>query len=155
MKKLYLLFIIITGCSSTSNNFPDDINIAPNQLIYKDNRMQMWANDDKAIHHNYSPNDSIEYSQVTKHIGSNLNTTFLGYCNYHSISEIVNVGPETIIVLSNEENTITGRLKNARGPLQSSNDYPPKVQSGVSIMESNPGPQRSFQPVQQTTDTKN
>ena len=155
MKKLYLLFIIITGCSSTSNNFPDDINIVPNQLIYKDNRMQMWANDDKSIHHNYSPNDSIEYNQVTKHIGSNLNTTFLGYCNYHSISEIVNVGPETIIVLSNEENTIADRLKNARGPLQSSNDYPPKAQSGVSIMESSPGPQRSFQPVQQTTDTKN
>ena len=54
MKKLYLLFIIITGCSSISNNFPDDINIAPNQLIYKDNRMQMWANDDKGIHHNLS-----------------------------------------------------------------------------------------------------
>ena len=153
MKKLYLLFIIITGCSSTSNNFPNDINIAPNQLIYKDNRMQMWANDDKGIHHNYSPNDSIEYAVVTNHISSNLHTTFLGYCNYHSVSEIVNIGPKIVSVLSHAENNIYNRLDNARRKFENNNDYPNRVQSGVSVMT--PGPQRSFQPVQQTTDTKN
>ena len=153
MKKLYLLFMIITGCSSTSNNFPDDINIVPNQLIYKDNRMQMWANDAKGIHHNYSPNDSSEYAEVTNHISSNLHTTFLGYCNYHSISEIVNIGPKIVRVLSHAENNIYNRLDNARREFENNNDYPNRVQSGVSVMT--PGPQRSFQPVQQTTDTKN
>jgi hypothetical protein len=65
----------------------------------------------------------------------------------------VNIGPKIVSVLSHAENNIYKRLDNARKKLENSNDYPNRVQSGVTVMT--PGPQRSFQPVQQTTDTKN
>ena len=50
MKKLYLLLIIFCGCSINSHQFPSDINIDKNQLIYKDDKMQIWAHDDKGYH---------------------------------------------------------------------------------------------------------
>ena len=52
--------------SGTSN-----IKLSKNQLLYKDDRMQIWANDNRGYYHNYSPNDSSEYRFVTNHIGSN------------------------------------------------------------------------------------
>ena len=58
--------------------------------------MQIWANDNRGYYHNYSPNDSSEYRFVTNHIGSNLNSVFLGFCNYHNISEVVSVAPEIL-----------------------------------------------------------
>ena len=41
MKKLYLLLIIFYGCAFNSYQFPPDINIDKNQLIYKDDKMQI------------------------------------------------------------------------------------------------------------------
>ena len=78
----------------------DSINIKKNQLRYIDNTMQIWANDGEGEHHNYSPKDSSEYKFVTNHIGSNLNSVFVGYCKLHRLSEVVSVGPEIVHIVA-------------------------------------------------------
>ena len=151
MKKLYLLLIIFYGCSFNSHQFPSDINIDKNQLIYKDDKMQIWAHDDKGHHHNFTPADSAQYKLVTNHIGSNLNSIFVGRCNYHGVAEVVIVSPEIV--------SIKTRLANSssRSSARKNNRVPERVNNGtgVQIIQSTPSPARSFQPVQQTTDTKN
>ena len=151
MKKLYLLIIIFYGCAFNSYQFPPDINIDKNQLIYKDDKMQIWAHDDKGYHHNFTPADSAQYKLVTNHIGSNLNSIFVGRCNYHGVAEVVIVSPEIV--------SIKTRLANSssRSSARKNNRVPERVNNGtgVQIIQSTPSPARSFQPVQQTTDTKN
>ena len=85
---LALVMININGCSGTKNTVPSNVNIKKNQLIYINDTMEIWANDGEGNHHNYTPQDSAEYKVVTNHIGSNLNSVFLGYCNLHRYSAI-------------------------------------------------------------------
>ncbi len=129
-----VIFMVANGCINTKINFPPDINIGKNQLIYKNDRMQIWANDNRGYHHNYSPNDSSEYKFVTDHIGSNLNSVFLGFCNYHNISEIVSVGPDLIRILSSNQSLAKRRSDPA---IQQSGNSTENIfggNSGVSII---------------------
>jgi len=96
-------FILIIGCSSATRTLPPDVNIKKNQLIYIDDTLEIWANDGNGKHHNYTPKDSVEYKVVTNHIGSNLNSVFLGYCNFHNNSEIVSVGPEIVSIVTTKK----------------------------------------------------
>ena len=142
--------LIFYGCAFNSYQFPHDINIDKNQLIYKDDKMQIWAHDDKGYHHNFTPADSAQYKLVTNHIGSNLNSIFVGRCNYHGVAEVVIVSPEIISIKTRLAN-------NSRSSSRKKNKVPETVNNGtgVQIIQSTPSPARSFQPVQQTTDTKN
>ena len=119
--------------------------------IYKDDKMQIWAHDDKGYHHNFTPADSAQYKLVTNHIGSNLNSIFVGRCNYHGVAEVVIVSPEIISIKTRLANN------NSRSSARKNNRVPERVNNGtgVQIIQSTPSPARSFQPVQQTTDTKN
>ena len=102
MKIIILSFIVMTiiSCGSSKSSFPSNINIKKNQLRYIDDTMQIWANDGDGKHHNYSPKDSSEYKFVTNHIGSNLNSVFVGYCKLHRLSEVVSVGPEIVHIVA-------------------------------------------------------
>ena len=131
---LTITLLIVNGCINAKINFPPDINLSKNQLLYKDDRMQIWANDNRGYYHNYSPNDSSEYRFVTNHIGSNLNSVFLGFCNYHNISEVVSVAPEMIRILSSGQTFAKRRLDTK--PQQSENNTENIFggNSGVSII---------------------
>ena len=87
---------------------------------------------------------------MTNHIGSNLNSIFVGRCNYHGVAEVVIVSPEIISIKTRLAN-------NSRSSSRKKNRVPETVNNGtgVQIIQSTPSPARSFQPVQQTTDTKN
>ena len=131
---LTIILLTINGCINAKINFPPDINLSKNQLLYKDDRMQIWANDNRGYYHNYSPNDSSEYRFVTNHIGSNLNRVFLGFCNYHNISEIVSVGPDLIRILSSNQSLAKRRSDPA---IQQSGNSTENIfggNSGVSII---------------------
>ena len=113
--------------------------------------MQIWAHDDKGYHHNFTPADSAQYKLVTNHIGSNLNSIFVGRCNYDGVAEVVFVSPEIVSIKTRLANN------NSRSSARKNNRVPERVNNGtwVQIIQSTPSPARSFQPVQQTTDTKN
>ena len=111
MKNIYIRIIILAaiitisnGCIKTYQKLPPSIDIRKNQLRYIDEKMEIWANDGLGRYHKYLPKDSLEYRLVTNHIGTNLNSIFLGYCNYHKKSEIVSVGPEIVSIISNKPN---------------------------------------------------
>lgn len=159
MKRFLMLiiissFILIIGCSSATRTLPPDVNIKKNQLIYIDDTLEIWANDGDGKHHNYTPKDSVEYKVVTNHIGSHLNSVFLGYCNFHNNSEIVSVGPEIVSIVTTKK---TFRHQMPQEKLYNNNS----IHSTISIMTnttgsgSSGGKTHSTIQSEQKTDTKN
>ena len=67
------------------------------------------------------------------------------------VAEVVIVSPEIVSIKTRLANN------NSRSSARKNNRVPARVNNGtgVQIIQSTPSPARSFQPVQQTTDTKN
>ena len=147
-------FILIIGCSSATRTLPPDVNIKKNQLIYIDDTLEIWANDGNGKHHNYTPKDSSEYKFVTNHIGSNLKSIFIGYCNLHRYSEIVSVGPEIVNIIATKGNIKDQKRQNKISANNSIDFINP---SDVSYPTSNGsgGTTHSTIQAEQKSDTKN
>ena len=151
---LALVIININGCSGTKNIVPSNVNIKKNQLIYINDTMEIWANDGNGKHHNYTPQDSAEYKVVTNHIGSNLNSVFLGYCNLHRYSEIVSVSPEVVSIIRTKK-TFQDKMRHEKLYENSSIQFINPSEVPYPISSGSGGQTHSTIQSEQKTDTKN
>ena len=151
---LALVMININGCSGTKNTVPSNVNIKKNQLIYINDTMEIWANDGEGNHHNYTPQDSAEYKVVTNHIGSHLNSVFLGYCNLHRYSEIVSVSPEVVSIIRTKK-TFQDKMRHEKLYENSSIQFINPSEVPYPISSGSGGQTHSTIQSEQKTDTKN
>ena len=95
------IFVLWTaGCILQKSFIPIDVNIPKNQMIYRDQKMDIWAHDGFGAYHHYTPEDSAQYFTVANYLSSHLESTFAGYCNKHKKIEIVNVTPKIVSVMT-------------------------------------------------------
>lgn len=159
MKRFLMLiiissFILIIGCSGATSTLPPNLNIKKNQLIYIDDTLEIWANDGNGKHHNYTPQDSADYKVVTNHIGSHLNSVFLGYCNLHRYSEIVSVSPEVVSIIRTKK-TFQDKMRHEKLYENSSIKFINPSEVPYPISSGSGGQTHSTIQSEQKTDTKN
>ena len=93
-----------TGGILQKSFIPLDINIQKNQMIYRDQKMDIWAHDWNGNYHHFTVGDSTQYFQLTKQFGAQLENAFMGHCNSHNKVEIVNISPVLIFVINAPNN---------------------------------------------------
>ena len=149
-----LLMLNINGCINAKKILPTNLNIKKNQLIYIDDTMEIWANDGNGKHHNYTPKDSAEYKVVTNHIGSHLNSVFLGYCNLHRFSEIVTVSPDIVSIIKTKK-TFQNKIQQEKQYENNSINFIDPSEVSYPISSGGGGQTHSTIQSEQKTDTKN
>ncbi|MEA1880892.1 MAG: hypothetical protein U9N31_00595 [Candidatus Marinimicrobia bacterium] len=69
-------------------------------MMYRENPMEIWAQDLNGNYHHFTSNDSVQYLSLTQQFGSQLENAFMGHCNSHNKVEIVNISPVLIMVIN-------------------------------------------------------
>ena len=152
------IFVLCTaGCILQKSVIPIDVNISKNQMIYRDQKMDIWAHDGFGTYHYYTPEDSAQYFIVANHLNSHLESTFAGYCNKHRSIEIVTVTPKIVSIMTgpkNLNNNFESTFNDIYGGREVGSDG--STPSGISVIRGNTqGETHSTIQSEQKVDTKN